>query len=1112
MRPSKKQRRRGPDLEEQAGLRSGFGGRRSLQSEVERVLRRSTPRYDSSWAKGVEELAREVRHVLMGASCIGGKTFDGVRERVCIARPAGKVVVPTDPPKSVSVVGSWLLRTCLEGSAALDVAIEVPGIVAKDYLNGRYFEKRGAYVAGAARVLREAGIEATLADLDGDARKPIVVARRDGSIVRVATRVDAATFASVAHKLGPKENCVRGPKGECEPATPRYNDAVLRECCADRHAKMLHGAMVEAPALGDAVVLGKAWLVRTGHAARVDGFSGFVMSMLVLHAHRTTKERRETAIELLRATLELIADWTGPVELALEGDEKEDIFGGGRGPPISAYADEVVFLDAAARVNMASRATRAALKELSSDAKVASRALRLDAPEGSFGMAFPRHPKPVWTMYDVVLRVPVFPLDFGGGKKEAWDAFPRPEALGEPLAEAVARRAAAVIARALEGRVRGVRFILESNSNLEEEVECPHVAVGARFLDDDDAVTRAALRGPEPESSSSSSSFRDFWGDKAQVRRFRDGAIVEAVVWEARDQATRRAIPERAARFALSRHLPSRCGDAARQTRPDRAALARATFQGHAATESEALCEVVDTSKPLAALEKLGAWLRETSLPVRVDAVSAASPELRGTAPFGLLERPDDDRCGLVTAIEAVVRFEASGAWAALAAENREAFRAATRALIARSASRLKQNDVRFVGVCSPGDSSVPHLRVLFSGLAFRLVPATPDRQPPTPTEPVRLDLPREPPAVRNLAFVHHALVRALAARYRALAPTTRLVARWLHAQGFSGHVSHEALEALVVAVFAAPKHANASEGVGCGDLPPAAPVAGFLRTLRLLWSRDWTTNPLFVDLRRAAADEDPPPYRRDDYPSVEVAAALPILVQYDDDDQSSSPALRFLRLDVAPELPALRLIQGAARETEAALGATLASSNVAPNERLVDEIFGRRGGAAVKRCFDARFSIRKDVVSRGALRVDDLAAATTARTNGPRACRLEKRYANLEDDKDVFSKRILLGDPVADFVDALRANYGHLALFFFNALEPSYVGIAWRPVKNKKPFHPTTSAYSQPDATDDDTNAAHFFVRPNFPEIIHDCARLGAHLVEATHYGSKPENASQPP
>jgi U3 small nucleolar RNA-associated protein 22 len=36
-----------------------------------------------------------------------------------------------------------------------------------------------------------------------------------------------------------------------------------------------------------------------------------------------------------------------------------------------------------------------------------------------------------------------------------------------------------------------------------------------------------------PEISSSKSLFRLFWGNKCELRRFQDGSIVEAVVWDA---------------------------------------------------------------------------------------------------------------------------------------------------------------------------------------------------------------------------------------------------------------------------------------------------------------------------------------------------------------------------------------------------------------------------------------------------------------------------------------------------------------------------------------------------------------------------------------------------
>ena len=157
--------------------------------------------------------------------------------------------------------------------------------------------------------------------------------------------------------------------------------------------------------------------------------------------------------------------------------------------------------------------------------------------------------------------------------------------------------------------------------------------------------------------------------------------------------------------------------------------------------------------------------------------------------------------------------------------------------------------------------------------------------------------------------------------------------------------------------------------------------------------------------------------------------------------------------------------------------------------------MIGRSGGAATKRSFDAWFTIRKDVVSRGTLRVDAPATARAARAAGPKACRVrETTFANINGPADprTDAPRALIGaDPVAGFVDDVRDAFGHLALVFYNSLEPTVVGLAWRPCR-PTPFAAFRSAYSQPDETGDAVR-----LTPNFPEILHDCAKLGTHVVD---------------
>lgn len=62
--------------------------------------------------------------------------------------------------------------------------------------------------------------------------------------------------------------------------------------------------------------------------------------------------------------------------------------------------------------------------------------------------------------------------------------------------------------------------------------------------------------------------FRALWGDKVQLRRFKDGAIVESVVWENNNKdnnhssGTNTVIVEQVVKYILGRHISALCGSA----------------------------------------------------------------------------------------------------------------------------------------------------------------------------------------------------------------------------------------------------------------------------------------------------------------------------------------------------------------------------------------------------------------------------------------------------------------------------------------------------------------------------------------------------------------------
>jgi U3 small nucleolar RNA-associated protein 22 len=62
-------------------------------------------------------------------------------------------------------------------------------------------------------------------------------------------------------------------------------------------------------------------------------------------------------------------------------------------------------------------------------------------------------------------------------------------------------------------------------------------------------------QGPSVEGAEKNPEFREFWGDKTELRRFKDGRILESVVWEVKAADEKAHIPVLIAKHLLSHHF-----------------------------------------------------------------------------------------------------------------------------------------------------------------------------------------------------------------------------------------------------------------------------------------------------------------------------------------------------------------------------------------------------------------------------------------------------------------------------------------------------------------------------------------------------------------------------
>jgi len=289
-------------------------------------------------------------------------------------------------PASVRVVGSYLTKTVAKPCRNVDVAVEMPAecFQPKDHLNYRYWHKRAYYLATIVRALRK---HPSLSDLSfntlqGDPLRPVAVVRpRDPTgaestkfEIRIHPCLPEAVFK--LHKLAPDRNNIRRAKGSSmlpagalvnpaqpETATPRYNQAVLKEMMHSRHLRYIHGTVSDPECTGatDALLLLKTWLRQRGHGDSTFGtMNGFVASMLLTHLVLKRKLPKTcSSYQMFRGFLGFLAASeldTEPLALA----QHASCAGMGEGPPPELFrrAFDVTLLDPSGFVNLLSHMSR----------------------------------------------------------------------------------------------------------------------------------------------------------------------------------------------------------------------------------------------------------------------------------------------------------------------------------------------------------------------------------------------------------------------------------------------------------------------------------------------------------------------------------------------------------------------------------------------------------------------------------------------------------------------------------------------------------------------------------------------------------------------------------
>lgn len=1077
-----------------------------------------------------------------------------------------------EPPTGLQLVGSWPLKVATMRPEGIDVdlAVTMPSSLfqEKDHLNMRYFHKRAFYLAVLAAAISAASDKLGLTaayELEGaDAKKPMLVLQpiknkgdTDFTKLKAEIRIRLAHELDIfpVGRLAPSRNNFRtntesndassssaaaAAAGEAATPTPRYNAAILFDSMRTPHLLYLHATAKACPAFADACALLKVWSFQRGFGSGTSSKSTnlrrtvlgtenarFVLTMVLAHLlHGEDKTSLSSSSSRLAAPRAKLANSFSSYQLF------RGVIDWLANHP---FREQPVFMKAAASMGVPSLHNKVDREDFSRHFDYAildpSGALNLVANWSSGSLDLLQHEAKITAAmlddgdadrFDDLFLTP------RGSPLSVFDDCANIHATGLPQVTKLAKVDhgseqhcnAAIIAqtlrRGLTGRSHFSSLLTlapsrESRSwslhnDAKRKRPSSHVELGVVY--NGSLALRSVEHGPAPEAKDEAAAFQTFWGDVAELRRFKDGRILWSIVWEIAGQSERWGIPRRIIRHLLGRlELPS---------------AAKVTFQGEA---FEGLTEVPREVAERAflaspqekgfqmvqsAFDNLARQLRAMDdLPLSLISITPNASGLRGTSTMipgpvnvGALGSLIPDSASHIPAQEIVLTFESSGRWP----DDLAAIQGMKIAFLERLATLLpeKLTDVQ-AHVALDEDAEDSEIQdqaaleiLLPSGFAFRarihhdrervLLERVISDKRDTP-------LPRRQEASRALQRytqrfltgpAHHAAIATLTHRFLALGETIRLLKRWTSSQMMDGQVSEELLELIAASVFICP-----------GSVAPSSGAAGFVQVLNKLATWKWQEEPLLLPIQSVVRAADDAALKNLRFPTDAGVSALEAFKKHRRTDPSLSSKAWFIATEEdvesehwasnGPSGPIAHAVQDLARGAVALLGAQSVSH--------LDSSVVRALFTPSLKPYHFVICLKSGVSPRY---VESLAADPTVYAGGGN----KKTFRNNAVSTASSSSSSLYGstpriafDPMTSFVTLLRSIYGDSLRLHFDAHGQTAIGGLFNPTLAMQPrkFKVGLGFNSQPAAADSTTKD----VKLNYRAVLAEVERLGVGLVE---------------
>ncbi|KAG4973352.1 hypothetical protein AAZX31_11G066800 [Glycine max] len=754
---------------------------------------------------------------------------------------ADKVEFKFKKPAFVKIGGSCSIQSLAKPEVNVDLIIRLPKecFHEKDYLNYRYHAKRCLYLCLVKKYLEKSPSidRVEWSTLQNEARKPLLVVYPAAKLVEVpgffVRIIPSAKAIFSTAKLNLKRNNIHNlSNGTSLQATPKYNSSILEDMFIE-DAEFINNYYLGWKELKEALILLKVWARQRSSIYVHDCLNGFLISVILAYlASKQHISNSMKATEIIRITLNFIATselWSRGLYFPKEG--QSNITKEQRMQLKESFP--VVICHPSGGFNLAFRMSRIGFTRLQNEATLTLRCMEKCRDCGFEEVFMTKIDYAV--KYDYCMRINL------KGKKEV---FASGFCLDDECWRSYEDKIHGILSKGLNDRAQFIQ-VTWRNTHCQWSVDdglsvLDKVPLFVGFsVSSLEKAFRMVDIGPNAESKEEALEFRKFWGEKADLRRFKDGRIAESTVWES-EQWARHLVLKRIIDHVLSRHLSlSKENIVVVVDQLDFSLLHGA---GDPISYSGSLLGAFDVlSKRLRLIE---------DLPLKVSSVQPLDSAFRFTSVFPpephLLANEKNESLRLnklvpscIQPLEVMIQLEGSGNWPMdeIAIEKTKCS-----FLIQIGVSLQKMWGM----TCTATEDNVD---VLMSGYLFRLK-ILHERGLSLLNKEIGSDQAKRIPSADKKLFIHsqHAnMINGLQSRYPIFGPVVRLAKRWAASHLFSACLLEEAVELLVAYLFLNPLPYDV----------PCSRITGFLRFLRLLSHYDWTFSPLVVDINHDLSPSD---------------------------------------------------------------------------------------------------------------------------------------------------------------------------------------------------------------------------------------------------------------